>query len=251
MKMIQQAADFPNQYRERVGFVPTMGALHDGHLKLIELSRAQNDMTVVSIFVNPMQFNNLQDFSNYPRNIDHDAKLLAGAGCDLLFNPTPEEIYPKDDAFKLTESEITKVLCGPARPGHFEGVGTVVLKLLNIVKPTRAYFGEKDFQQLKLIQTMAKAFFLPVEIIGVPTVRDDAGLALSSRNFRLSSGQLQLAREVTKLFFKDLPLQQVRSRIEALDIRLDYLTEIWDRRFIAYFIGDVRLIDNFPLREIA
>ena len=232
----------------KVGFAPTMGALHKGHMSLIKRSRLENDITVVSIFVNPLQFNSASDFDKYPSTLTDDQRLLTHAGCDYLFLPQVSEIYPKDDHFLIKESEITKVLCGPTRPGHFEGVATVVLKLLNIIDADNAYFGEKDYQQLKLIKDMSKYFFIKTQIVGCPTVRDESGLALSSRNMRLNPQELDLARKITNLFRQQMSLESVRGQISALGIRIDYLEEIWNRRFIAYFIGEVRLIDNFELK---
>ena len=168
-----------------LGLVPTMGALHAGHLSLLERARAENDLVVMSIFVNPTQFDDPADLTNYPRTLDSDLELAEGAA-DFILIPSAAEMYPDSYRYRVTENALSTMLEGAHRPGHFDGVLTVVLKMLNLVRPRRAYFGEKDWQQLRLIQGMAKALFLSVEIVPCPTVRDPDGLALSSRNRRLS-----------------------------------------------------------------
>ena len=147
---------------ENIGFVPTMGALHAGHLELVKRAKSENDVVVVSIFLNATQFHNQQDFEKYPRTLEKDSSLLFDMGVDVLFLPTHEELYPDDYKYRVQELDLSQELCGKYRPGHFEGVLTVVLKLLNLTQPTRAYFGEKDFQQLKLIEGMVSSFFLPL-----------------------------------------------------------------------------------------
>jgi pantoate--beta-alanine ligase len=233
-----------------VGFVPTMGALHQGHLSLITTAKNENDLVIASIFVNPMQFNSLNDFTNYPSTLERDIALLQQCKCDYLFLPDQETIYPKNDHFKLSESEITKFLCGPTRPGHFDGVATVVLKLFNIIQPTTSYFGEKDYQQLRLIKAMTESLFLPIKISAQPTVRDKYGLALSSRNQRLSAAGISQARLVVSIFLNVTDLAIATDRIRGLEVKIDYLEEIWGRRFIAFFVEGVRLIDNVDLGAI-
>ncbi len=169
-----------------VGLVPTMGALHEGHLSLVRAARAQNDVVVVSIFVNPTQFGPEEDFERYPRDLDGDGALCAAAGADLIFCPPAEEMYPEPFSTWVDVEDLTDGLCGRSRPGHFRGVCTVVSKLFNICGPDRAYFGEKDVQQLAVVTRMARNLDFPVEIIACPTVREADGLALSSRNARLS-----------------------------------------------------------------
>lgn len=230
-----------------IGFVPTMGALHEGHLELVRLCQEQNQITVVSIFVNPTQFNNAEDFNKYPKTIEQDQELLQKTGVDYLFLPNPESVYPDQFNFSVEEKRNSSVLCGPSRPGHFSGVLTVVLKLLQIVQPQRMYLGEKDYQQLLLIQEMAKAFFIPVEIIGVPTVRDEAGLALSSRNKRLSQNGLLKAREFASILKSSASAEDIKKTLEKNNMTVDYIEDRWDRRFGAVFIENVRLIDNVPL----
>jgi pantoate--beta-alanine ligase len=176
-----------------VGFVPTMGALHEGHLSLLRAARAGNDVVATSVFVNPAQFDNPVDLEKYPRPLEADLDQMEAAGVNLAFAPTPEKIYPPGYASYVEVEGLSDQWEGASRPGHFRGVATVVLKLLNIVTPDRLYMGEKDFQQLQVIRRMVKDFHLPVEVIGMPTVRDPDGLALSSRNARLSPEERKAA----------------------------------------------------------
>lgn len=171
---------------QRVGFVPTMGALHEGHARLIETARQHGDHVIVSIFVNPLQFDRKDDLDRYPRTLDADLRICSDLGVELVFAPTPGEMYPVEPRCTVTVKHITDRLCGQFRPGHFDGVATVVTKLFDIVEPDLAYFGEKDAQQLAVIRRMVADLNHPVEIVGVPTVREADGLALSSRNVRLS-----------------------------------------------------------------
>jgi pantoate--beta-alanine ligase len=232
---------------KNVGFVPTMGHLHDGHLTLCERSLKENDVTVASIFINPTQFNQTSDFDHYPRTYDSDIEKLQELGVDYLFMPTPEDMYPDSYEVKLTESKDSKELEGHHRPGHFEGMMTVVLKLFNLVQPTRAYFGEKDFQQLLLIKKMVQALFLPIEIIACETIRADDFLALSSRNSRLNSEQRKIAAQ-----FPDV-MRQAKTEAAAVEVltqlgfKVDYITEKWGRRLGAVWLGDIRLIDNIEV----
>ena len=173
----------------RVGLVPTMGFLHDGHRSLIERARSENDLVVVSIFVNPLQFNPTEDFDDYPRDLRRDLAVCAEAGADIVFVPDQQEMYPEPVATTVHLGTLADVLCGAFRPGHFDGVATVVAKLFAIVGECSAYFGEKDFQQLTIVRRMAKDLSLPVRVVGCPTVREPDGLALSSRNAYLSSDE--------------------------------------------------------------
>ena len=168
-----------------VGFVPTMGFLHEGHLSLVKQAREQNDIVVMSIFVNPAQFGPGEDFEAYPRDAERDASLAQAAGVDILFMPTPEEMYPQDGGIRILPGPQANVLCGASRPGHFDGVLKVVLKLFNIVDPDRSYFGMKDAQQLAIIETFVRDFNLRTSIVRVPIIRDQDGLAKSSRNVNL------------------------------------------------------------------
>lgn len=226
-----------------VGFVPTMGALHEGHLSLIEKARREDDSTLVSVFVNPTQFNDPKDLERYPRPLAEDLALLEKAGASAVFLPRAEEVYADNYRFQVTESEDSRVLEGAHRPGHFNGVLTVVLKLFQIAQPTRAYFGEKDFQQLRLIQDMARALFLPLTVVPCATVREADGLAMSSRNRLLSAAE----REKAPLIYRALQspsLVEARALLDSAGFRVDYLEERWGRRLIAAHLGGVRLIDN-------
>lgn len=236
-----------NYFGKKVGFVPTMGALHDGHKTLMARSKNENDITVVSIYVNPTQFNNPEDFNKYPITWEQDLKILEDLGVDYCLAPTYDQIYADGYRYQVTENDFSAKLCGAHRPGHFTGVLTVVLKLLNLVSPTRAYFGEKDYQQLTLIREMVSAFFLQVEIVECQTVRASDGLALSSRNLRLSQEQRRLSVEFPKVLKSDLPDDEVIHKLSELGFRVDYVESIKGRRFGAVHIGDVRLIDNVTL----
>lgn len=230
-----------------IGFVPTMGALHEGHLALIRAAKSASDVVVVSIFVNPTQFNNLQDFVNYPNTLRADFELLKQEGVDIAFTPDSEEMYADGKKFAVTENTHHDELCGKTRPGHFNGVLTVVMKLIQLTQANKVFMGEKDYQQLYLIREMAKAFFLPVDIVGCPTVRDTDGLALSSRNKRLSSEGMDKAHFFAKTLKQNAALDKIAKQLEENNIRVDYLEEKYGRRFAAVFIDDVRLIDNVPL----
>ena len=194
-----------------VGLVPTMGNLHAGHMALVEACRRVCDICVVSIFVNPTQFGPNEDFGNYPRTLDDDLKLLEAAGTDLVFNPSVEAMYPDGRDVAVSVASLAHTLCGAARPGHFDGVATVVAKLFNIVAPDEAFFGEKDWQQLTLIRTMARQLDMPLRVTGVPTVREASGLAMSSRNNYLSDEERQRAALINRT------LNKIRTGIERGD----------------------------------
>jgi pantoate--beta-alanine ligase len=183
-----------------VGFVPTMGYLHGGHLSLVHCSKRDNDITVVSIFVNPTQFGKNEDYDRYPRDLQRDLNLLQREGVDIVFAPSVEDMYPPGYSTYVEETRISKLWEGEFRPGHFRGVCTVVTKLFNIVKPDRAYFGEKDYQQLKVIQKMVKDLNMDIEVIGCPIVREDDGLAMSSRNVYLSPEERKQATALYRSF---------------------------------------------------
>lgn len=253
-----------------VGFVPTMGALHRGHLSLMEKAKAENDILAVSIFVNPLQFNNPEDLEKYPRDFEKDRKLLEETGCDLLFYPDAEEMYPEPVSTQYDFGDLEKVMEGPMRPGHFNGVAIVVKKLFEIIEPDRAYFGEKDFQQLAIIQKLVKMENLPVTIVPCPIVREGDGLAMSSRNERLTAGQRQMApfihqtlKEAVKksrfmtpdeirFFVKNRFKDQPEFKLEYFELSDDKELQpvsTWNDAsgiigFVACWLGNVRLIDN-------
>lgn len=230
-----------------VGFIPTMGALHQGHIALIKKSLKQNDITVVSVYVNPTQFNNPDDFKKYPDTFNHDLQILKKLKVHYLFYPTYSEIYPDNYKYRIIESDFSRLLCGKYRPGHFEGVLTVVMKLLNIVKPNRAYFGEKDYQQLQLVRGMTNAFFLDTKIISYPTVRTKEGLALSSRNLRLNEEQLKIAPEFYRLLKSGLPINRIKYQLEKLGFKIEYIEKIDNRIYGSVYLGNIRLIDNVKI----
>jgi pantoate--beta-alanine ligase len=229
-----------------VGLVPTMGAFHPGHLALIKESVRQNDHTVVSIFVNPTQFNDPRDFASYPSTLESDLASCEELGVSAVFLPKREELYPDDFIFRVMEIEQSDVLEGASRPGHFEGVLTVVLKLLLLVSPDRAYFGEKDWQQLQLVRGMAKALLLEIDIVGVPTIREDDGLAMSSRNVRLSETARIRAPEFFRVLSTAMDCAMARHELESLGFDVEYVDERDGRRLGAVQLDGVRLIDNVP-----
>jgi pantoate--beta-alanine ligase len=230
-----------------LGLVPTMGALHEGHLSLVRRSRSENDRTLVTIFVNPTQFDESSDFAGYPRTIDEDLTMLRDEGVECVLVPGERDLYPDGFRYRVTEVERSKVLEGACRPGHFDGMLTVVLKLLQLAAAERAYFGEKDWQQLSLVRGLAEAFFLPTTIVGCATVREPDGLALSSRNRLLSpTDRLKAPQFHHALGTCPSPDAAARALGQAGFV-VDYVEE-WDgRRLGAVRLGGVRLIDNVPL----
>jgi len=263
----------------RLGFVPTMGALHAGHLHLVRVARLHAERVAVSIFVNPTQFGPNEDFSRYPRNLERDVELLASAGADLVLAPSPAEMYPSGEQTRVRVAGLTDHLCGPFRPGHFEGVATVVTKLFAIAGPCAAVFGRKDYQQLKVIQRLARDLLLPVQVIGEPTVRDGDGLALSSRNAYLSADERSRALAIPRALataaaafqagvrLASSLIEPVRAALREAGLRPDYAeiadpeglfpldptAAVGDRALIALaaFCGTTRLIDNLVLGEDA
>ena len=236
-----------HSHKKSVGFVPTMGALHAGHESLFKKSVSENDITVASVFINRTQFNNPDDYKNYPRSIETDLQMLEKTGVDIVFLPKYEEIYNDDYRYRILENSQSKILCGTSRPGHFEGVLTIVLKLLNIVSPTRAYFGEKDYQQYLLIDGLCKSFFIDVEIIPCPTVREKDGLAMSSRNLLLTSEERKIAPNFSKILRNAKSAALAKAQLEELGFKVDYVEDLYKRRFAAVFLGKVRLIDNVQI----
>jgi pantoate--beta-alanine ligase len=256
---------------QNVGFVPTMGALHQGHLSLIHQSKSENDFTVCSIFVNPTQFNNPSDLANYPNRTEQDIELLTSIGCDALYLPdSMEDVYAFEQPFAINLGELTTVMEGKHRPGHFEGVIRVVKLLFEIVQPKRAYFGLKDYQQYCIIREMAGQLFPKIEIVGCETIREENGLAMSSRNLLLTEDQMNKASNLyqTLLAAKMKLLQQSLDSIEQealqtlrqvaepeyFEIRnaqsLQAVKDVFNeevRAFVVAKVGNVRLIDNMAL----
>ncbi len=246
MKIISEINEIKSVLKKEssIGFVPTMGALHQGHISLIKQSKKENKTTVVSIFLNATQFNNKEDLEKYPTSLSQDITLLEKQEVDYLFLPDYPSIYPDNYNYRVVEDKVSSTLCGKSRPGHFDGVLTVVLKLFNIIKPHRAYFGEKDYQQYKLIKGMVDALFLDVELISCPIIRDQEGLALSSRNNRLSSQGLLKAHTFARVFSQKKSISEIERELSNENIKIDYLEEWSERRFAAVEIENVRLIDN-------
>lgn len=231
-----------------VGFVPTMGALHQGHAELLKKSMHENDFTILSIYVNPTQFNNPEDLKKYPVNLEADVAIAQSCGVQAVLCPTYEQVYPDFYRYKVSENAFSKNLCGAHRPGHFDGVLTVVMKLLNITLPDHAYFGEKDYQQLRLIEDMVKSFFIPVKIVAVPTLREESGLAMSSRNTRLSVEGRKKAALIYQLLQQEKDVEIVKEQLSASGFTVEYVEDVNDRRFVAATLEGVRLIDNVSLK---
>ena len=232
-----------------LGFVPTMGALHEGHLSLVRKSIKENDRTLVSLFVNPTQFDNQADLENYPNLVERDLDLLKEEGVHYVLLPDYEMIYPDDYRYQVTEKQESQLLCGASRPGHFDGVLTVVLKLLNLADANHAYFGEKDFQQLRLVQEMVVAFFMDVKVIGCPLVREEDGLAMSSRNRRLTPENRKVAPKFYSILQNASSVQVAKEELRSAGFEVDYVEELWGRRLGAIKLGNIRLIDNVPVTE--
>lgn len=282
MKIVKTIDEVRNQVKEwrkqglTVGFVPTMGYLHEGHASLIDASHRDNDRTVVSDFVNPMQFGPTEDLESYPRDINHDAELVEAHGGDLIFNPEPSEMYHEGFSSFVDMDVLTKELCGLSRPVHFRGVCTVVSKLFNIVKPDRAYFGKKDAQQLAVIRHMVDDLNMDIEIIGCPIIREDDGLAKSSRNTYLNEAErkaalvlsqaVKIGSDMVKNGEKDCTaiIEAMKNHISAEPLaEIDYVKIVdcatmqqisaLDRPALcamAVYIGKTRLIDNFFTEDI-
>ena len=255
---------------QSIGSVLTMGNLHDGHLSLIKEAQLNNDFVVTSIFINPTQFNNETDFSSYPKTIDDDIAKLEKIGCDLLFLPEIQEIYPADLLKQNIVKNFRGILCDKYRPGHFDGVTTVVDIFFSIIKPNTSYFGEKDFQQIKIIQELVKIKNHNIKIVSCPSIRDDRGMSLSSRNSKFTNEQSKLFNQLgSKIYefinlckkkssninldnFKKQILENSINKIDYIEIRNENNLEITDvsyesRLFIALYIGEIRIIDNFKL----
>jgi pantoate--beta-alanine ligase len=228
-----------------LGFAPTMGNLHAGHASLFIKSSKENQYTVSSLFVNPTQFNRPDDFTKYPRTLDDDIDLMARSGVDFCILPSEQELYADGYTYQVQENRLCQLMEGKHRPGHFNGVLTVVMKLLNLTKPTKAYFGEKDYQQFLLIHGMAKALFMDMEVIACPTIREASGLAYSSRNNRLTKEQKLIAEEFAKIVHQDKNCDEISAELQEKGITVEYIEEYQGRRFAAIIIGTIRLIDNY------
>jgi pantoate--beta-alanine ligase len=230
-----------------VGLVPTMGSFHEGHLALFRAAREENDVVVVSLFVNPAQFDQPSDLSRYPRDEAHDAEVAERAGVDVLFAPSVEELYPEGHETWVDVERLGSILEGESRPGHFRGVATVCLKLFNLVRPLRAYFGQKDAQQTAVVRRMVRDLNVPVEIRVVPTVRDEDGLALSSRNARLSPAERERALALPRALATRDP-KQARELLDGLEVDYVEVADFEPRVLAAAVrVGATRLIDNVVL----
>ena len=271
---LRQELDIQRKAGKKIGFVPTMGALHEGHASLVRYAVAENEIVVVSVFVNPTQFNDKNDLLKYPRTLEADCELLEKEGADYVFAPTVEEIYPEPDTRQFSYAPLDTVMEGKFRPGHFNGVCQVVSKLFMMVEPDKAYFGEKDFQQLAIIREMVKQMNFPLEIVGCPIVREEDGLALSSRNTRLSAQEREFALNISKTLFRSKEyaashtLEETQRFVEdsiasSEGLQLEYFEivdgltlqriENWEDTdyvvgCITVFCGEVRLIDNIKYK---
>jgi pantoate--beta-alanine ligase len=233
---------------DSIGFVPTLGNLHQGHASLLAKARTENYRVVLSLFTNPTQFNDPADYKKYPKTFEQDLELAKSLNVDYVLSPSASALYPDNYQFRMTETLLSLDKEGEYRPGHFSGVLTIVLKLFLLVKPQRAYFGEKDYQQLQLIKGLVRAFFLNIDIISCPTIRDETGLPLSSRNSLLSESQKLLAAKFAEIFAKThLACDQIYQELQQYNIPVDYLLDQEQRRFIAVKIDNIRLIDNREL----
>ncbi|WP_144511359.1 pantoate--beta-alanine ligase [Bacillus sp. FJAT-22090] len=227
VQTIDELKNILEAHKEKtIGFVPTMGYLHEGHQALLNIARKENDLIVASIFVNPAQFGPNEDLDRYPRDIERDTKIAQEAGVDILFTPTPEEMYPFESGISIQVGELSKQLCGESRPGHFDGVLKVITKLFNLVQPTNAYFGQKDAQQLAIIETFVSAYNFPVQIVRVPTVREADGLAKSSRNVFLSEQERKEAIHLYKALTLATDIwKESRNMEEAIGVGKAYINE--------------------------
>ncbi len=275
IKELQAELDTYKKQGKKIGLVPTMGALHAGHASLVKRSVSENSATVVSVFVNPTQFNDKNDLIKYPRNLDADCQLLEEVGATFVFAPAVEEMYPEPDTRQFNFAPLDTVMEGAFRPGHFNGVAQIVTKLFDAVQPDNAYFGEKDFQQLAIIRAMVKQLGYTLHIVGCPIVRETDGLALSSRNARLSKEEREIALNISQTLFKsrifaashslEETVKFVEDSIAAVDgLRLEYFQIVdgntlqpvsdWEDSdyivgCITVFCGEVRLIDNIKYKE--
>ncbi len=251
MKLYRQLNQWQREKKQlkgkTIGFVPTMGALHQGHLSLIERSAQENDFTVLSIFLNPTQFNKKFDLNSYPSAFEQDLESAKSYGATHVLSPSYEELYADDYNYKITEKNLSPRFCGSHRPGHFDGVLTVIMKFLNIVGANNAYFGEKDFQQFQLIKGMTEAFFMSTEIIPCPTIREKDGLPMSSRNLRLNSQQRSLAANFNQILSSSNDVDFIKSSLQKKGFQVDYVETFFGRKLAAVNIDNIRLIDNVSM----
>ena len=232
-----------------LGWVPTMGYLHEGHLALIKEAKKQNQSVILSVFVNPTQFNEKDDFDAYPRDESRDLSLAKSAGVEAVWLPKHADIYRDGDTFEVSEKIHASQMEGAYRPGHFVGVGTVILKMVQILQAQYVYFGEKDYQQLQLVRDMMRSFFMPVRVIGVVTQREPSGLAMSSRNARLTPEQKNKAASIHENICRQNSAASARAQLVKEGFRVDYVQDYQGRRYVAAWLDEVRLIDNVPLTE--
>ena len=233
-----------------IGYVPTMGNLHAGHESLLRRSKNENTINVLSIFVNPKQFDDLNDYLTYPKTLIEDCKIAKNCGVDYLLAPTAEALFMDDFTYRIEETHLSTIMEGHWRPNHFSGMLTIVLKLLNLVMPTHLYLGEKDYQQLLLIKNMIFSFYLPIKVVACPTVREENGLAMSSRNNRLTEQERNKGSLLSQLLLTELSTDKIQEKLTELGFEVEYITEYNGRRFGAVKLGNVRLIDNIALERI-
>jgi pantoate--beta-alanine ligase len=245
-KRLAEVLDPLRKEGKTIGLVPTMGALHAGHASLVKRSVAENDVTVVSVFVNPTQFNDKKDLENYPRDVEADEKLLSALNATYAFIPSVEEMYPEKDTRVFSYPPIDTVMEGARRPGHFNGVCQIVSKLFSAVQPTRAYFGEKDFQQIAVVKAMVKDLGIPVQIVPCPIVRQSDGLALSSRNALLSDDERKLALNISQTLIKSLTYAKDHTVSETHDFVVNTLNAI-DGLEVQYY----EIVDGNSLQDVS
>lgn len=231
-----------------IGFVPTMGALHKGHLTLMQRAKDENDILIVSVFVNPIQFNNPEDLEKYPRDIDADSNKLESIGCDYLFYPKAEEVYAEEPTEEFDFGNLDKVMEGEQRPGHFRGVATIVSRLFNWINPHKAYFGEKDFQQLTIIKAMVNNLGLGVEIVACPIVREEDGLAMSSRNQRLSASAREIAPRINAILRKSYSLSENISISQIKSFVINEFKLVKDFELEYFEIVDAKTLEPITQR---
>lgn len=245
VKELEASLSQCREARKSIGLVPTMGALHAGHISLVKRCKAENDITVVSVFVNPTQFNDPQDLKNYPRTLDADCRLLEAEGADIVFAPSVEEVYPEPDTRCFCYPPVDSVMEGARRPGHFNGVCQIVSKLFYMVKPTKAYFGEKDFQQIAVIRAMVENLAIPVELRPCPIVREESGLALSSRNTLLTADEKATAVNISRVLRESTAFACSHSVEETQKMVTDTLNAI-DGLEVEYF----QIVDGISLQPV-